>query len=207
MRVIIADDHSVVRDGLRYMLSDHQSIEIVAEASNGTELLEILTVVDTDIVLLDLRMPGMTGLEALQRIRSDNPKVKVIILSMHDDPAYVREAMESGASGYLLKNAGRDELLRALGTAQSGGAYLQGELAGSLMAGPSQSTNGQPSLSPREAEVLQLVADGLENKQIARGLAISEATVKSYLKNVFAHLDVHSRAEAVAVGLRMGIIE
>lgn len=207
MRVVIADDHSVVRDGLRFMLSDHEHIEIVAEAASGQELLEILDRVEADVVLLDLRMPGMTGLEALQRIRSDWPGTKVIILSMHDDPAYVREAVELGASGYLLKNTGRDELLRALSAVRQGSAYLQGELTGPLLSTFTQPQGTRPSLSPREREVLQLVADGLENKQIARDLSISEATVKSYLKNVFSQLEVHSRAEAVAVGLRLGIIE
>lgn len=204
MRVIIADDHSVVRDGLRYMLSSAEDIDIVAEVSNGHELIETLARVAADIVLLDLRMPGMNGLEALSRIRADTPTTRVVILTMHDDPAYVREAVESGASGYLLKSTGRDELLRALRATQQGGAYFQGELAGTLL---SPQSPPQPSLSPREREVLQLVADGMENKQIARALAISEATVKSYLKNVFGRFEVHSRAEAVAVGLRMGIIK
>ena len=118
MRVVIADDHRIVREGLRFMLSDHPDVEIVAEAANGEELLETLATVKADIVLLDLRMPGITGLEALDRISVDHPRTKVIILSMHDDPGYVRRAVELGASGYLLKNTGRDELLRALKAVQ-----------------------------------------------------------------------------------------
>ncbi|GBD84587.1 transcriptional regulatory protein DegU [bacterium BMS3Abin02] len=209
MRVVIADDHRIVREGLRFMLSDHPDVEIVAEAANGEELLETLATVKADIVLLDLRMPGITGLEALDRISVDHPRTKVIILSMHDDPGYVRRAVELGASGYLLKNTGRDELLRALKAVQEGGAYIQGEIMGPLLSVFTQGSEEQdtPSLSPRESQVLQLVADGCENKQIAKDLGVSEATVKTYLKNVFARLGVRSRAEAVAVGLRIGIID
>ncbi|NOY54941.1 MAG: response regulator transcription factor [Actinobacteria bacterium] len=209
MRVVIADDHRIVREGLRFMLSDHPDVEIVAEAENGEDLLETLEAVKADVVLLDLRMPGMTGLEALDRISADHPRTKVIILSMHDDPGYVRRAVELGASGYLLKNTGRDELLRALKAVQEGGAYIQGEIMGPLLSIFTHGSEEQdtPSLSPRESQVLQLVADGCENKQIAKDLGVSEATVKTYLKNVFARLGVRSRAEAVAVGLRIGIIE
>lgn len=209
MRVVIADDHRIVREGLRFMLSDHPDVEIVAEAENGEDLLETLEEVKADVVLLDLRMPGMTGLEALDRISADHPRTKVIILSMHDDPGYVRRAVELGASGYLLKNTGRDELLRALKAVQEGGAYIQGEIMGPLLSIFTHGSEEQdtPSLSPRESQVLQLVADGCENKQIAKDLGVSEATVKTYLKNVFARLGVRSRAEAVAVGLRIGIIE
>jgi len=209
MRVVIADDHGVVREGLRFMLSDDPDVEIVAEAASGEELLKVLESLDADIVLLDLRMPGMTGLEALDRIRAVHPGTKVIILSMHDDPGYVRRAVELGASGYLLKNTGREELLRALKAVEEGGAYLQGEITGPLLSiftqGPKEPEPA--SLSPREQQVLQLIADGRPNKQIARELGVSEATVKTHLKGVFARLDVRSRAEAVAIGLRLGIIE
>jgi len=209
MRVVIADDHRIVREGLRFMLSDHPDVEIVAEAENGEDLLEMLATVKADVVLLDLRMPGITGLEALDRISVDHPRTKVIILSMHDDPGYVRRAVELGASGYLLKNTGRDELLRALKAVREGGAYIQGEIMGPLLSAFTHGSEEQdtPSLSPRESQVLQLVADGCENKQIAKDLGVSEATVKTYLKNVFARLGVRSRAEAVAVGLRIGIID
>lgn len=205
MRVVIADDHRIVRDGLTWMLSESDHIEIVGEASSGEELIDLLEHTEVDVVLLDVRMPGMSGLEALERIQSGSPQVRIIILSMHDRPAYVRRAIELGASGYLLKNTSRAELLRALETVAEGGSYLQGEVVTPLI---STTVEGaQTGLSPREIEVLQLVANGRENKQIAAELGISEATVKTYLRGIFDQFDVASRAEAVAVGLRKGVIE
>ncbi len=145
-------------------------------------------------------------MEALERITREYPQVRVIILSMHDDPAYVRRAIELGAAGYLLKSTGRDELIRALETVAEGGAYLQGDVVAPLIA-HTEGNDAETHLSPREREVLQLVAHGFENKQIAVELGISEATVKTYLRGIFERLGATSRAEAVAIGLRKRIIE
>lgn len=207
MRVVLADDHSIVREGLRWMLEEEPGIEISGEADSGTSLLQLLGEEPADVVLLDLRMPGMGGLEALERLRQVAPGTKVIILTMHDEPAYVRRAIELGASGYLLKSADRQELVRALELVHSGGAYVQGELAAPLVQEAAGVEQEATSLSPRESQVLFLVAQGFENKQIATELGISEATVKTHLKSVFARLEVASRAEAVAVALRRGLIE
>lgn len=209
MRVVLADDHRVVREGLRWMLGQHDDISVVGEASDGEELLEFLAGQEVDVVLLDLRMPGLGGLETLERLQAQFPSVRVVVLTMHDEPGYVRRAIELGAAGYLLKNAGEDELVQALSAVMEGHAYLQGEITRSFLddvAGRG-APGPQSSLSPRELEVLQLVADGLENKQIARRLGVSEATVKTYLKSVFTALGVNGRAEAAAMGLRLGIIE
>ena len=209
MKLVIADDHRIVREGLRWMLSNEPEIEIVGEAENGQDLLDLLGHTATDIVLLDVRMPGMSGFEALSRVRSLVPEVRVIILSMHDEPAYVKEAVELGASGYLLKSTDRDELIRALHEVALGRPYVQGEITGPLLreladpAGPGT----VPRLNDRELEVLRLVAQGLKNKQVAHELGLSEETVKTQLKSVFARLEVKSRSEAVAVGLRSGLIE
>ncbi|MFV9673265.1 MAG: response regulator [Acidimicrobiia bacterium] len=207
MRVVVTDDHRVVREGIRYMLSDAPGVEVVAEADSGEELLEVVAAEPVDVVLLDVRMPGMSGLEALERLTEVAPQVRVLMLSMHDQPAYVRRAIELGAAGYVLKSAGRDELLTALQTAAEGGTYLAAELMEPLVASMSGRARPFGKLSPREHQVLQLVADGFENKQIATELELSEATVKTYLRGVFERLEVSSRAEAVAVGLRLGVIE
>jgi DNA-binding NarL/FixJ family response regulator len=204
MRLIIADDHSVVRDGLRWMLSDREEIDIVAEAEDGAQLLELLATQSADIVLLDVRMPGVSGLDALPEILNRYPETKVVILSMHDEPAYVRRALSLGAAGYVLKSSGRSELIRALEEVARGGTYVQGEVAAQL-AEPGAVRVGE--LSPRELDVLVLMARGMENKQVARALGISEATVKTHIKSIFERLGVRSRAEAVAVGLRTGLIE
>lgn len=209
MRVVIADDHRVVRDGLRWMLSDHPDIEVVGEAATGQELLDLAADVPADVVLLDVRMPDTTGLEALEKLPTVAPDLRVIILSMHDETAYVKRAVELGAAGYLLKSAGRDEIIRALRAVADGRSYIQGEVSGPLIRHVAGRTESRtlPELSPREREVLALVAAGRENKQIARALDVSEATVKTYLKSIFERLGVRTRAEAVAVALREGVIE
>ena len=207
MRIILADDHKIVREGLRWMLSDEDDVEIVGEADSGEALLKLVDRVDADIVLLDVRMPGMSGLDALEILNDRVPDLKVIILSMHGEPAYVRRAVELGAVGYLLKSSDRDELLGALAAVAAGKAYIQGEVTETLMKTISGQEAGTSLLSPRETEILVLVSRGLENKQIATELGISEATVKTHLKGVFNRLDVSSRAEAAAVGLRLGLIE
>lgn len=205
MRLVIADDHGIVREGIRWMLSDADEVEIVAEVGSGEELLDILEDARPDVVLVDVRMPGMGGLAALERMGEEYPEVRVIVLTMHDQPAYVRKAIASGAAGYVLKNTGRRGLLDALNAVASGGSHFPGDVVASLATdGPRVSGL---TLSPREAEVLQLIADGLENKQIATQLGLSEATVKGYLRNVFERLGCSSRAEAVATAIRHGLID
>ena len=191
------------------MLDEEPDIEVVGEAANGRELLDVLEAQEADVVLLDLRMPEVGGLEALERLRLSFPAVRVVVLTMHDEPGYVRRAIELGASGYLLKSTDRAELVRALTAVADGNAYVQAALTGSLLDDlvGRTSAGATASLSPRQLQVLQAVAEGLENKQIAHRLKVSEATVKTYLKAIFATLGVTGRAEAVAVGLRMGIIE
>ncbi len=207
MKVIIADDHRIVREGLRWMLADRDDIEIVGEAANGRELLDLVTETDADICLLDVRMPEMGGLEALERLQEVAPGLRVIILTMHDQPAYLRRAIELGAAGYVLKNTGREELVKALEVVARGDAYLQGELARPLVSELVEDEEGRRLLDERERRVLQLVARGLDNRAIGEEIGTSEATVKNVLGSVFEALGVKTRAEAVAVGLRLGIIE
>ena len=205
MRLVIADDHGIVREGIRWMLSDADEVEIVAEVGSGEELLDVLEDARPDVVLVEVRMPGMGGLAALERMGEEYPEVRVIVLTMHDQPAYVRKAIASGAAGYVLKNTGRRGLLDALNAVAGGGSHFPGDVVASLATDGAQVSG--LSLSPREAEVLQLIADGLENKQIATQLGLSEATVKGYLRNVFERLGCSSRAEAVATAIRHGLID
>ncbi|GMR01705.1 MAG: response regulator transcription factor [Acidimicrobiia bacterium] len=207
MKILIVDDHKVVRDGIRYMLSDAPDIEIVGEAASAEAMFEIIDTVPIDVMLLDIRMEGITGLDALERISKDFPQIKVLMMSMHDQPGYVRRALELGASGYLLKSVGRDEVLAAISAAVEGETYIHGSLMEPLLAEVAGAPGHTGRLSPREQQVLQLIANGSENKQIARELELSEATVKTYIRGVFERLEVSSRAEAVAVGLRLGVIE
>jgi len=207
VKILIVDDHKVVRDGIRFMLSDASDIEVAGEADSAEAMFVIIEKEPVDVILLDIRMGGMTGLDALSSIASDFPQVRVLMLSMHDQPGYVRRAIELGASGYLLKSAGRDEILTAIAAVSVGDTYIQTSLMEPLIADMTASPRQTGKLSPREQQVLQLIADGFENKQIARELQLSEATVKTYIRGVFDRLEVSSRAEAVAVGLRIGIIE
>ena len=206
MRILIVDDHKVVRDGIRFMLSDVPNIEIAGDADSAEAMFDMIEQEPIDIVLLDIRMGGMTGLDALTRMASDFSQVSVLMLSMHDQPGYVRRAIELGAAGYLLKSAGRDEVIAAINAVSVGETYIQGSLVEPLLAEVTRTRGRSGRLSPREQQVLQLIADGHENKQIARSLDLSEATIKTYVRGVFERLDVSSRAEAVAVGIRLGFI-
>lgn len=213
MRVLLADDHRIVRDGLRWMLSGEPDIEIVGEASDGQQLLDAIDADDAaiDVVILDIRMPGVGGLDALQRLggirRATLPAV--VILSMHQEPAVVRRAIELGAAGYLLKSSTREELLAALRHIVAGHSYIQAEITGTLL--DQVAGRSDPSvlvaLTARELDVLRLVAAGCANKHIAARLGVSEATVKTHLKAIFSRLGAANRTEAVTTGLRLGLIE
>ena len=209
MRVILADDHRIVRSGIRWMLDAHDDVEIVGEAESGSELLELLERITPDVVILDLRMPGLGGLDVLPTITGAHPELRVVVLSMHDEPAIVRSAIERGASAYLLKSAGMDEVLAALEAVTSGKSYIQSSLTSQILAevGAAGDEASTPTLTDRERAVLRLIAAGATTREVADGLDASEATVKSDLQAVFERLDVSTRAEAVAAALRLGLIE
>ena len=207
MNLLIVDDHKVVRDGVRFMLSDVEGLEIVGDASSAEAMFAFIASSPVDVVLLDIRMDGMTGLDALEHLSAEFPQIGVLMMSMHDQPGYVRRALELGASGYLLKSAGRDEIVDAIRAVSEGETYIHRALMEPLLADVVGTPQRATKLSPREQQVLQLIANGSENKQIARELGLSEATVKTYVRGVFERLDVSSRAEAVAVALRLDLIE
>jgi NarL family two-component system response regulator YdfI len=206
--VIIADDHRIVRDGLRMILSHDPEIEIVEEVEDGEHLLAVLEEVEADVVLLDIRMPGLSGLETLESLRERQHAIRVVILTMYDDPVYVRRAVELGADGYLLKSVDREELKRALRAVDSGQSYIQGELTGPLIASIAEPRSAGP-ISDVDAEgklMLELLAEGLDNQQLAERLDLSEPAVKAKLRRIYRTLGVKRRSEAVAVALRLGLI-
>ncbi len=209
MRIVVVDDHRIMREGVQMLLADCQGIEVVGEADDGQSLLDFLRVQDVDAILMDLEMPGMGGLEVLDRLRSRFPDVAVVILSMHDRPELVRRAIAGGAGGYLLKSASREEVIRALETVAAGGSYVQPELVAPLVAGivEEAGTPSEFSLTDRERQILELMALGRDTQAMATDLEIAEATVRTHVKHLFVRLGVHSRAQAVAVGLREGLIE
>jgi len=208
VRIIIADDHRIMREGVQMLLADHEQIEVVGEASNGEGLLALLETTEVDAVLMDLEMPGMGGLDALEHLGARFPQVVVVILSMHDRPDFVRQAIAQGAGGYLLKSASREEVVRALETVVGGGSYVQQELVAPLVAGLTENPAELPEfrLTDRERQVLELMALGQDTHAMASEIGVAEATIRTHVKNLFTRLGVHSRAEAVAVGLREGLI-
>ena len=210
MRVLIVDDHLVVRRGLRSMLADAEDVEIVGEASNAGEAIKRATSLRPDILVLDIRMPGMNGLRLLRCLKEQLPDLKVIILTNYDDEQFLLEAFRAGAYGYLLKNISREDLLEVLHTAHQGKRMLSPELMDSVLKqfaelGQKQAMD-QFGLSNREIELLGLVAEGATNRQIAERLYWSETTVKRKLSDVFQKLDVCDRAQAVAVAMRHSLI-
>ncbi len=190
------------------LLADYEGIEVVGEAENGESLLQLLETVEVDAVLMDLEMPGIGGLDALTHLGARFPDVAVVILSMHDRPDFVRQAITRGAGGYLLKSASREEVIRALETVVAGGSYVQQELVAPLVAGIGEEAVEPSEFRPtnRELQVLELMALGRDTQAMAADMGVAEATVRTHVKNLFARLGVHSRAEAVAVGLREGLI-
>lgn len=204
MRILIADDHPVVRIGLRGMLSGEPDFEVTAEASDGAEAVTLTGRHLPDVVLMDLRMPGMDGVQATEKIKADYPGVRVVVLTTYDSDADILRAIETGATGYLLKDTPREELFSAIRTAAGGESSLAPAVASRIvnrMRGPA----GE-ALSSREIEILELVAQGTSNKKIAKSLWISETTVKSHLLHVFEKLGVDDRTAAVTSALRRGII-
>lgn len=209
IRLMLVDDHAVLREGLRFMLRHADDVQIVSEASDGSEALALLEASRPDVMLLDMNMPGMNGVDTLKVIRERWPEVTVLVLSFHDDPEYVEQALRNGAAGYLLKTVSREELVRAVQAAADGAGYLQAEITRPLLQkfAASSEPEGEINLSPREQEVLQLVADGMSTKQASVELGIAESTVKTYLRVIFDKLGATHRAHAVALALRHRIIE
>jgi DNA-binding NarL/FixJ family response regulator len=203
IRVLVADDHPIVRSGIVALLQTAGDVEVVAEASTGEEAVELATRHDPDVVLMDLRMPGIDGDEATARILAARPGTRVLILTTYESDDSILTAIEAGASGYLLKAAPQDEILAGLRAVARGDVALAPRIAALLV---QRVKTPAPSLSPRETEVLRLVAAGRSNPEIAATLFVSEATVKTHLLHVFEKLGVNDRTRAVTRAMELGLI-
>jgi DNA-binding NarL/FixJ family response regulator len=207
--VLIADDHGIVRSGLRMLLDRQNDIAVVAEAGDGVEALELVQEQRPDVAVLDVSMPRMTGLQAAREIRSYSPDTRVLLLSMHDEERYFFEGLEAGAAGYVLKRAADTDLIDAVRTVAGGRTFLSGTAQQALMAEwlESDGSEREDPLTPRELEVVKLIAEAHTNEQIAETLKVSAKTVESHRANVLAKLGMRDRVELARYAIRRGLVE
>ena len=206
IRVVIADDHNVVRKGIRDLLSDEDDIAVVGEARNGHEAVDLATALQPDVVVMDIAMPELTGVEATRQIRAQAPDVRVLVLTAYDDDPYIYSLLDAGATGYILKTAESREIVRAVRATAAGQSALDPAVAPRLIARLTKPAAGGDTLTERELDVLRLAARGQTNKQIGAELAISDRTVQNHLANIYAKLGVASRTEAVTAALQRHLI-
>ncbi len=209
IKILIADDHPVVREGLSAMLTKEHDIQVVGEAENGIEAIEKARALQPDVVLMDLRMPELDGVEAMRQIKAKNPEMKFIVLTTYDNDEYIFKGIEAGARAYLLKDAPREELFRAIRAVYKGESLIEPAVAGKVLdrfVELSREAQAPDVISERELEVLNLMAKGTANKLIAATLNIGESTVKTHIQSIFQKLEVGDRTEAVTQAIKKGII-
>jgi DNA-binding NarL/FixJ family response regulator len=210
IRILLADDHKIMRDGLRTLLAQQADMEVVAEADNGRTAVALARELEPDVIIMDIGMPEMNGIEAARQIRRHQPAARVIALSMHSDRRFVAGMLGAEASGYLLKDCAFEELAHAIHTVMSGQVYVSPGIAKTVLEDYARALAGReaaegPPLSPREREVLQLLAEGKSTKQIARALSLSVKTVETHRAQVMSKLGLHSVAELTKYAIREGL--
>ena len=209
VKVLVVDDHEMVRRGIKKMLEIEKGIAVVGEASNGAEAVEQAKKVHPDVVLMDIQMPGMNGLEATRKILEAKPQVAIIMLTVYDDDEYVLEAIKNGAMGYLLKDLDAGALIAAIRRVATGESLIDQAVATRLLQDMARKNaagaTGAATLTEREREILEAIASGLANKEIADKLSISERTVKNHITNIFKKIDVHDRTQAALFAIREGL--
>lgn len=211
IRIVVADDHAVFREGMRKILDDSGDMEVVGEAANGREAVDLVAELAPDVAVMDIVMPELNGIEATKKIKEVNPSTAVLILTAYDDERYILGLLEAGAAGYLLKNARGQQLTNAIRAVRAGESVLVPEVARKLLSRASRPLSqaergGADELTTREMEVLKLAARGMSNKDIAKKLFLSVRTVKAHLYSIFGKLQVGSRTEAVLTGLKRGFV-
>jgi two-component system response regulator NreC len=210
IRVLIVDDHAVVREGICSLLARRKDLEVVGQAAEGKQALAQVAVLQPDVVLMDISMPGMNGLEATQEIRKSFPGTRVLVLTQHENKEYVLPLLRAGAAGYIFKRARAHELVDAIRAVHTEGTYLPPSVTHAVVDAMAQSARtevgGQPLLTEREREVVRLVAEGLSSREIAERLCISVKTVDTHRANIMDKIGVHSVAELIKYAIREGIV-
>lgn len=210
IKVVIADDHRILREGLKNLLTTDPEISVIGEASNGEELLSLLTTIDPDIILMDIGMPVVNGLVATKKVKEQFPYVKVLILTQYDSEEYLYAVLNAGAAGYILKETASTELIWAIKTVNDGLAYLSPAMTQTLiqerLEHKDSSSKIKDVLTPREQEIFKLLADGLSNNEIAEKLVISLKTVQTHRAHIMEKLNLNNRTELVKYAIRQGII-
>jgi len=211
-RVMLVDDHELVRQGIAAMLTGAGDVQVVAVARTGREALEVARRELPDVVLMDVRMPDMDGLEATRKLKEERPRTAVVMLTMHDNPAYLRDAVRAGAAGYLLKDVSKDELVDAIRQVATGGAFIESQMLKGMLSEMKPSAGAMPSpaaknLTKREREILAFVAEGMSNREIAEKLVLSPETVKSHVAAILEKLNVSDRTQAAIYAVRNGLVE
>lgn len=207
IRVFLVDDHTVLRQGLRLILQDASDMEVVGEAGTGTDALKRIPAVQPDVVLLDVNLPDMSGVEVARALRDRVPGVRVVMLTVSDRHQDLIAAVQAGVRGYILKNASSDEVVNAIREVMQGGAVLPPRLTAHLLDAFVSPPDPLDTLTDRELQVLRLITHGLGNKEIAARLRISEHTVKTHVRNILSKLNAKSRAEAAAYAVKRGLVE
>ena len=205
--ILLADDHTIVRQGLKLILSAHEDLQVVGEAANGREAVELAAKLRPDIVLMDVQMPELNGIEATKKMVAANPRIRILALSMHKESVYVREILRAGARGYILKDAIDTELLTAVRSVANGDGYISPAVAGALDDQAKDANDPVGLLSTREREVLLLIADGKTNKEIATKLNLSVYTVDSHRGKIMEKLNLHSAGELVRFAMKNGLVD
>ena len=210
IKVVLADDHSMIREGISQLLELNENIKVIGEAANGKECLQLLSSCNADVLLLDINMPEMNGIEVLEAIKIQEYNIKVLMLTIHNEVEYVLKAIDLGADGYILKDSGSRELFKAVECVYNGERFIQPELTPALNSKLIARSTEQTlidELTKREVQVLKLLAEGLFNKEIADMLAISERTVKNHISNIFKKIGVADRTQAAVFAIRNGMID
>jgi DNA-binding NarL/FixJ family response regulator len=209
IRIVVADDHTIVREGLKQLLAAAGDIEVVGEASDGTQVIDRVRALDFDVLLLDMSMPGRSGIELIKQVHAEKPKVRMLVLSMHEEHQYAVRAIRAGASGYLTKESATRQLVEALRKVAGGGAFISAEVAQQLALGAMPDAKGPPhaALSDREFQIFRMIADGLSVSDIAGRLNLSVKTVSTHKSNILQKMNMTTQAELIRYAITHRLVD